>query len=484
MEFLLLNHPLDCPVCDKGGECPLQNQAMSVGRPESRFDGTKREFEKPINVSAQVLLDRERCVSCARCTRFAEQIAGRPDDRAARARRQAAGRHCGGRALRLVLLRQHGADLPGGRAHERLVPVPVPPVRPRLGPDDVRALRGRVLAAHRLPPRSRHPSPRMGRPRRQRGVELRQGSLRVRLPDAGAARVADDPGERRAAGRVVARGHRRRRARARRRRVAAPGSSSAAAAPSRTPTPTPGSRAWHWPPTASTSGRGRRRTRRPPSSPRAWPAPRSTSRTTTLETAPVVLLVALRARGRVAHRVPAAAQGGPCGNQRGVGRRGHDHGAGEDVRPARARSARRRGRGPRRPRPRDPGAARAARRGDPRRRAHRGSPPAPPSAAVALAEARPVPHSPGCRVARGSAARSTPEPSPACCPAVVRSPTPGPHAGRGRLGRRADALPGRDRTVRARRSSTPRATVGSPDAGRRGVELGGLRRSGPRPRGG
>jgi NADH-quinone oxidoreductase subunit G len=76
MEFLLMNHPLDCPVCDKGGECPLQNQAMSVGRPESRFDGTKRTFPKPINVSAQILLDRERCVSCARCTRFADQIAG------------------------------------------------------------------------------------------------------------------------------------------------------------------------------------------------------------------------------------------------------------------------------------------------------------------------------------------------------------------------------------------------------------------------
>jgi NADH-quinone oxidoreductase subunit G len=78
MEFLLLNHPLDCPVCDKGGECPLQNQAMSVGRPTSRFDGVKREFEKPVNVSAQILLDRERCVSCARCTRFADQIAGDP----------------------------------------------------------------------------------------------------------------------------------------------------------------------------------------------------------------------------------------------------------------------------------------------------------------------------------------------------------------------------------------------------------------------
>jgi NADH-quinone oxidoreductase subunit G len=78
MEFLLINHPLDCPICDKGGECPLQNQAMTNGQGETRFEGTKRTFPKPINVSAQVLLDRERCVSCARCTRFADQIAGDP----------------------------------------------------------------------------------------------------------------------------------------------------------------------------------------------------------------------------------------------------------------------------------------------------------------------------------------------------------------------------------------------------------------------
>ena len=78
MEFLLINHPLDCPVCDKGGECPLQNQAMSNGRGETRFEGLKRTFPKPINISAQVLLDRERCVLCARCTRFSEQIAGDP----------------------------------------------------------------------------------------------------------------------------------------------------------------------------------------------------------------------------------------------------------------------------------------------------------------------------------------------------------------------------------------------------------------------
>jgi len=78
MEFLLINHPLDCPICDKGGECPLQNQAMSAGRPETRFEGEKRTFEKPINISSQVLLDRERCVLCARCTRFSDEIAGDP----------------------------------------------------------------------------------------------------------------------------------------------------------------------------------------------------------------------------------------------------------------------------------------------------------------------------------------------------------------------------------------------------------------------
>ncbi|MGZ4593099.1 MAG: NADH-quinone oxidoreductase subunit G, partial [Actinomycetes bacterium] len=78
MELLLINHPLDCPVCDKGGECPLQNQAMSNGGAESRFEGVKRTFPKPINISSQVLLDRERCVLCARCTRFSAQVAGDP----------------------------------------------------------------------------------------------------------------------------------------------------------------------------------------------------------------------------------------------------------------------------------------------------------------------------------------------------------------------------------------------------------------------
>ena len=76
MEMLLINHPLDCPMCDKGGECPLQNQAMSNGRGETRFTFDKRTFDKPVPISTEVLLDRERCISCTRCTRTSEEIAG------------------------------------------------------------------------------------------------------------------------------------------------------------------------------------------------------------------------------------------------------------------------------------------------------------------------------------------------------------------------------------------------------------------------
>ena len=76
LEFLLINHPLDCPVCDKGGECPLQDHAMSYGPGESRFVEEKRHYEKPISISDNVYLDRERCILCDRCTRFAKEVAG------------------------------------------------------------------------------------------------------------------------------------------------------------------------------------------------------------------------------------------------------------------------------------------------------------------------------------------------------------------------------------------------------------------------
>ena len=78
MELLLVNHPLDCPVCDKGGECPLQNQAMSNGRAETRFTDVKRTFPKPLRLTSNILLDRDRCILCQRCVRFADQIPGDP----------------------------------------------------------------------------------------------------------------------------------------------------------------------------------------------------------------------------------------------------------------------------------------------------------------------------------------------------------------------------------------------------------------------
>ncbi|MEA2556673.1 MAG: NADH-quinone oxidoreductase subunit, partial [Actinomycetota bacterium] len=76
LEFLLLNHPLDCPICDRGGECPLQDQALEFGPGESRFTEAKRVWPKPLPLSPLVNLDRERCVLCARCTRFCDEISG------------------------------------------------------------------------------------------------------------------------------------------------------------------------------------------------------------------------------------------------------------------------------------------------------------------------------------------------------------------------------------------------------------------------
>ena len=76
LEFLLANHPLDCPVCDKGGECPLQDQALAHGSGETRFIEEKRHYVKPISIGENILLDRERCIQCSRCTRFSAEVAG------------------------------------------------------------------------------------------------------------------------------------------------------------------------------------------------------------------------------------------------------------------------------------------------------------------------------------------------------------------------------------------------------------------------
>jgi len=76
MEFLLLNHPLDCPVCDKGGECALQDLSFRYGSGKTRMTFRKRSLEKPIPISPTIALDRERCIMCFRCTRFSQEVAG------------------------------------------------------------------------------------------------------------------------------------------------------------------------------------------------------------------------------------------------------------------------------------------------------------------------------------------------------------------------------------------------------------------------
>ena len=76
LEFLLINHPLDCPICDRGGECPLQNMAFQYGPGVTRFVDEKRHFPKAVPISQYVVLDRERCIQCARCTRFTQEISG------------------------------------------------------------------------------------------------------------------------------------------------------------------------------------------------------------------------------------------------------------------------------------------------------------------------------------------------------------------------------------------------------------------------
>ncbi len=75
LEFILVNHPLDCPVCDKGGECPLQDLTFRYGPGNTRMAFPKRTFEKPIPISPTIALDRERCILCYRCTRFSESVA-------------------------------------------------------------------------------------------------------------------------------------------------------------------------------------------------------------------------------------------------------------------------------------------------------------------------------------------------------------------------------------------------------------------------
>ena len=191
MELLLINHPLDCPVCDKGGECPLQNQAMSHGDADSRFEGRKRTYEKPVPISTQVLLDRERCVLCARCTRFSNQVAGDPMiELIERGALQQVGTGEGdpfesyfsGNTIQIC---------PVGALTSAAYRFRSRPFDLVSSPSRVRALLRRLRHPHRPPARQGHAAARGRRPRGQRGVDLRQGAVRVPVrAAAGPARDA------------------------------------------------------------------------------------------------------------------------------------------------------------------------------------------------------------------------------------------------------------------------------------------------------
>ncbi len=179
MELLLINHPLDCPVCDKGGECPLQNQAMSAGQADTRFEGVKRTYAKPVPISTQVLLDRERCVLCARCTRFSQQIAGDPMiELLERGALEQVGTGEGdpfqsyfsGNTIQIC---------PVGALTSSAYRFRSRPFDLVSTPQRVRALRGRLRHQDRPPARQGHAAAGRRRPRGQRGVDLRQGTLRA-----------------------------------------------------------------------------------------------------------------------------------------------------------------------------------------------------------------------------------------------------------------------------------------------------------------
>ena len=180
LEFLLINHPLDCPVCDKGGECPLQDQTMAYGPGESRFVEEKRHFEKPIPISDLVFLDRERCILCDRCTRFASEVAGDPLISFTGRGNETQVLTFPDEPFASYFSRQHRADLPGRRAHREAVPIQGPAVGPRAGRVDLHHVRGRmpghgavVAGPGAAVPGRRHRSG-------QLGLAVRQGPLRLR----------------------------------------------------------------------------------------------------------------------------------------------------------------------------------------------------------------------------------------------------------------------------------------------------------------
>ena len=179
LEFILVNHPLDCPVCDKGGECPLQDLTFRYGPGSTRMTFSKRTFDKPIPISPMIALDRERCILCYRCTRFSEAVAEDGQLIAPQPRRAVRDRDVRGRPVPRALLRERHRALPGGRAHLDPVPLRSPPVGDPERAHRLRPLPGRLQHHGHHPRGQGQAHPLAQPPRGGRGLALRQGSLRA-----------------------------------------------------------------------------------------------------------------------------------------------------------------------------------------------------------------------------------------------------------------------------------------------------------------
>ena len=203
VEFLLINHPLDCPVCDKGGECPLQDISFGWGAGRSRMIEPKRHFKKPIELSPLIAIDRERCILCYRCVRFSQEVA--EDYQLVFLER---GDHTfvgtnDGAPVRRAVQRQHRRAVPGWRADVDHVPLPRAAVGHRGLGIDLRAVPEPVQRRVHRPRRRAHRAREGARQRGRRGrLALRQGPLR--LP-GGPLAGADHPAAR-LRGRRAARG--------------------------------------------------------------------------------------------------------------------------------------------------------------------------------------------------------------------------------------------------------------------------------------
>ena len=182
VEFLLVNHPLDCPVCDKGGECPLQDITFGWGLGRSRFIEPKRHFEKPLALSPLIAIDRERCILCYRCVRFSQEIA---EDYQLIFTERGAHTFVGTlrrSPVRGAVQRQHHRAVPGRRAHLPDLPVPRPPVGHRGRRRDLHAVPVAVQRRVHRPRRegrARAGARRATATRRRRRLAVRQGPLRL-----------------------------------------------------------------------------------------------------------------------------------------------------------------------------------------------------------------------------------------------------------------------------------------------------------------